>query len=271
MDSIETMPTNTTINDIEHIPTRVHIIPIGFEEDRIILPALQMKAESVILVSNTAEMDKADRFRRVVTSKLKNAGISVSLVRAPIFQLEENMRLFSQLIKANSKDRLFLNISSGSKIQALAGYISAMAAKTEGIQVVSYYVEPEKYTEENPINPISHGCRRIMPLPIFPLHFPSREIQYAITLLKKKPYSKLELAIEMARAGYLERDLLNQDTQKPLDERARVSLQNTIDGRVVQPLLRERYAVTEKRGRRVIISLTTLGDEASHLFSDSKS
>lgn len=267
---METVTTDATVDEIAHVPIRVHIVPIGFEEDRVVLPALQMKAERVILISNTATLDRGDKFRKSVTTKLKKAGIDVSLVRAPIFQLEDNMKLFSGLIKANCKDRLFLNISSGSKIQALAGYISAMAAKTEGIQVVSYYVEPENYTEENPVKPISYGCKRILSLPIFPLHFPSKEIQFAITLLKEKPYSKLELAIAMARGGYIEGDLLSHDKQKPRDERARVSLQNSIDSRIVQQLLKERYATTEKKGKRVIISLTTLGEEASHLFSESK-
>lgn len=262
------MPTIKTIEDAPHARIRVHIAPIGFEEDRILLPVKKLRAEKVILISNELAYEKAKKFYDVVRKQLELANIDVELRRAPIFQLEQSMKLFSDIISEYKEEQLFINISSGSKIQALAGYISAMAAKAEGIQVTLYYVEPEKYTEDPPKNPISHGCKRILPLPIFPLLSPSKEIQYAISLLKVKPYSKLELAIGLAKQGYFSKDLLAGEETKPKNEKARVSLQNTVDSRIVQPLLREKYATTDKVGRRIMISLTNLGEEASHLYGD---
>lgn len=265
-----TMQTESTIQGSPYAPTRVHIAPIGFEEDRIVLPAKQLKAEKVILVANELAHEKASGFYEAVKARLEKDGIDYDIVRAPIFQLEANMKLFSDLIKEHSKEQLFINISSGSKIQALAGYISAMAAKSEGIQVTIYYVEPEKYTEDPPVSPISHGCRRILALPIFPLPSPTKEIRFAMTVLQKKTCSKLELAIELARGGLFDKKLLDGSQSKPINEKARIGLQNSVDAKVIQPLLREKYAKTEKTGRKVMVSLTELGEEASHLFAGAR-
>ena len=55
---------------------RVHVAPVGFEIDRIVLPAIKMKADRVWLVAhNEPHVDKGDKFVKAIQSKLKDAGI----------------------------------------------------------------------------------------------------------------------------------------------------------------------------------------------------
>ena len=51
---------------------RVHVAPVGFEIDRIVLPAIQMKADKVWLIthSNTSD-DKGRQFVTSIREKLK--------------------------------------------------------------------------------------------------------------------------------------------------------------------------------------------------------
>jgi hypothetical protein len=259
---METIITNITT---PNVPLRTHIAPVGFEVDRIVLPAIKMRAERVILVVNESSQDKAERFYKEVRKSLENARITTEIVKVPFFNLMENIKLYTELIKNNRDQQLSLNISSGSKIQALAGFIAAMSAKSQGIFVITYYVEPDKYTEDPPESPISRGCKRVDDLPIFPLHTPSREIQHAMVLLSRKSYYKLELAIELAKTNLLTKNLIGEDG-KPIDEKARISLQNLVDNRILQPMVHDKYATAEKVGRKVKITLTDFGREASNLY-----
>ncbi len=260
---MQTIITNKTIPEV---PLRIHIVPVGFEEDRIVLPAIKMRAEKVILIANESSHDKASIFYSAVEERLKLANIKTEMVRIPFFSLKDNMKLFSDLINKNKDQQLSINISSGSKIQALAGFISVMAAKSQGIAVSTYYVEPDKYTEDAPKTPISTGCKIVHDLPIFPLYTPSKEIQHSVLLLKKKQYYKLELALELAKVGIFNKDLIDIETGKPRDDKARINLQNLVENKVIQPMVQERYATTEKIGKKVKITLTEFGKDASNLF-----
>ena len=252
--------------EMPQVPLRIHIVPVGFEVDRIVVPAMKMRAEKVIMIANELSQDKASKFYTRVEKELKDAGISTEMIRKPFFSLKDNIELFSGLINKYKGQQLSINISSGSKIQALAAFISVMAAKSQEIRVSTYYVEPEKYTEDPPKNPISQGCKRVHELPIFPLHTPSKDIQYSVMLLTKRSYYKLELAIELAKAEIFSKDLIDLESGRPIDENARMSLQNSVEIKVIQPMIRDRYATTEKVGRKVKITLSQFGRDASNLF-----
>ncbi len=257
------MKTNKTIPEV---PLRIHIAPVGFEEDRIVIPAEKMRAEKVILITNEEGQEKGALFYEKVIERLRKDNIEVEMVKTSFFNLEKNMLLFSNLINKHRDQQLFINISSGSKIQALAGFISVMSAKSQGILVSTYYVEPEEYNDNPPRFPISRGFKQIINLPIFPLHMLSKEIQSAMLLLKKKPYYKLELAIELAKQGFFPQELLDKCDNKPVNEKARIRLQNLAENRVINPMNREKYIEMEKVGRHIKITLTSFGDEATHLF-----
>lgn len=260
------METDITIDNIPKVPQRVHIAPVGYEVDRIVEAALKMRAEKVILISNEAGKDKAKNFFEAVCHRLGKAGVELTVKRTRFFNLEDSMKLFSDLIREYKKEQLFINISSGSKIQALAGFISAMSAKAHGIVVSTYYVEPEYYTQDPPKDPLSHGFKNAFELPVFPLPTPSEEIQFAMNLLKLKAYSKLELAIELAKKGHFDKNLILFDTNKPVDDKARIRLQNQVEYKVIQPMLQGEYATTVRKGRNIIVKLTNFGEEATHLF-----
>jgi hypothetical protein len=262
---MSTVPVKADRTHGPHIPLRVHIVPMGFEEDRVVLAAVELKAERVIILANTEAADKAGRFRAKVIRRLRDARIDYAVERAPIFMLDDTMNLFVKLLRANRAEQLFINISAGSKVQAVAGLLAAMIVRAEGIDATVYYVEPGKYTDDPPSTPISSGLRQILEIPALTLPTPPRVAKVAIQFISKRPYSKLELALALSRRGELDPDRLTTDG-RPKNERARVALQSAVDQRVIQPLLSQGYLQTEKRGRKVMVSLTDSGRQASKLF-----
>ena len=55
---------------------RIQVAPVGFEIDRIVLPAINMKADRVLLIVHSgSDVDKGDKFVKAIQSKLNDARI----------------------------------------------------------------------------------------------------------------------------------------------------------------------------------------------------
>lgn len=72
---------------------RVHVAPVGFEIDRIVLPAIQMKADKVwhITHSNTSD-DKGRQFVTSIREKLKQERIECLQMEADRTELFDTLR-----------------------------------------------------------------------------------------------------------------------------------------------------------------------------------
>ena len=260
------MPTEHPRAQPPYVPRRLHIVPTGYEVERVVLPAEALRAEQVILLANLPNEDRASKFRDGVVNELGRRGIAHEVVRAPIFDLGETLDVIVRLLRAHRRDHLSINISAGSKIQALAGCLAAMILRAEGIEVTVYYAEPRRYRENPPKTPLSFGLRQIIEVAPIALPTPPGEVKVAIQLLTDRTYHKLELALALVRRGELDASRVGNDGN-PVDDRARVSLQAAVDLKVVQPLVRAGYATVQKQVRRSIVSLTEAGKRAASLLT----
>ena len=260
------MPTNKPLPGGPYVPERVHIVPIGYEVDRVVRPAECLKAERVVLLANLRDQDRASKFREQVIAELTQMGIAHEVVRAPIFELGPTLDVILRLFHDHRRDQLSINISAGSKIQALAGCLAAMILRAEGTDVTVYYAEPERYRENPPKTPLSYGLEQIIEVAPLSLPTPAQEVRLAIQLLTKRDYHKLQLALSLTKIGGLDAARVRKDGA-PIDDRARVSLQAAVDQKVVQPLVRAGYASVQKQGRRSIVSLTEAGRRAGPLLT----
>ena len=78
---------------------RIHIAPVGFELDRIILPAVRMKADKVWLIAhdNTAE-DKANKYLQNIEKELEKNGIKTEVVFANRLRLFPIIKAVTEII-----------------------------------------------------------------------------------------------------------------------------------------------------------------------------
>ena len=94
---------------------RIHIAPVGFEVDRVVLPAKMDKADKVFLMvhSNRSE-DKATKYTAEIEKRLKRSKIETEQVMADLWNIEEITRVTRDLILANSDCEIAINLASGS-------------------------------------------------------------------------------------------------------------------------------------------------------------
>ena len=117
-----------TVDTMKGIMTlRVHIAPVGFEIDRIIIPAVEMKADKVWLVvhDNVAE-DKASKYRDKIEKSLEEKGIKTEITYANRLRLFPIIKAVTEIIFKERKNDIYVNVASGSKIHAIGCMMACM-------------------------------------------------------------------------------------------------------------------------------------------------
>jgi len=91
MDTVHTMESMLNL--------RVHIAPVGFEIDRVVVPAAKMKADLVYLVvDRNIATDKSTKFQTEIIKKLKRKKIDSKVVYANRLQLFDIIRVVKEII-----------------------------------------------------------------------------------------------------------------------------------------------------------------------------
>ena len=95
---------------------RIHIAPVGFEVDRIVMPAIDTKADKVyLLVHNNKTEDKAGPYIERVIKELKANKIESQKVIVNWRDVESITKATRKLLLELSGNDIFVNIASGSK------------------------------------------------------------------------------------------------------------------------------------------------------------
>jgi len=134
----------------------IHIIPIGYEIDRVIHPFTELKAHRVHLIS-MAETPAYDTPQdHALTSRqfaydqkncqiLRDRGIEVQLHRVDMFDIIAVMEIISRLIKDEKRNghRVYVNMSACGKIACVCATLAAMIQN-----VRLYYVRADRYSSD---------------------------------------------------------------------------------------------------------------------------
>ncbi len=160
---------------------RVHIVPVGFELDRVVLPLIKYKADKVYLITKKRNEDKARGYLDNVVKKLKEEQITdIEIKETNMNDIFVMLNLIRQIINSELNNFIYINISAGSKLSAVAGAMSAMMFNKKS-NIKLYYVEPENYnTEEKKKktqanSPLSYGLKQIIPVPTYNIRLPDEK------------------------------------------------------------------------------------------------
>ena len=238
---------------------RVHIAPVGFEIDRIVLPAIQMKADKVWLIRevNPAK-DKARPYIEKIVSEFKKEKIKVEFAesdRTDIFQILKAVR---QIFSKEAKNDLYVNVSSGSKIQAIACMMACMIFKESN--ATPYYAEPEDYPATQGKQQ-STGLRNLSELPKYEIHKPKNELVEALKIMREKggKITKKEMAI-LAE----EKKLITVNAREENQDQARFA---SLEANIIQPLSEQwKFVEIEKIGRNRWIKITPEGNHTAEFL-----
>ena len=231
------------------IPDRVHVVPIGYEHDRVVAAAKEYRADKVVLVKHSDDTANSEHISDVVDS-LDSLNIGYELGSCDIFDLYDSIGTIGNIISDYDSDEVYINISAGSKITAVAGFIAGTVTKT-----TVYYGKAEKY-DGTPT-----GFEDAFQLPHYPIDAPDKQQIITLTVLhelaKRECHPTKGDLIHIAMQNHLE------FTQRDVDEKGLYRLLGT---QILEPLSDYGYVESYKDGRSKRVKLTEQGEGAYEAF-----
>jgi Family of unknown function (DUF6293) len=255
---------------------RVHVAPVGFEVDRIVLPAVGMKADKVWLITHSnPSVDMGNQFVSSIRDKLKQARIECLQTEADRTDLFDTLRALRIIILKEKANSILVNVSVGSKIQAIASMMACMMFK-DTATIKPYYAVPERYTSSvaKEEKQETEGLKEIIGLPEYKIEIPSDKLIRCLDLINRKSAGKSGVRKRDLKDSAIEAGLIQED-EKRITNRMRTKEQYSeqaaymsLNKNLIEPLQKYWRFITEtKVGTHHIISLTDEGKNALHFLS----
>ena len=244
----------------EMMKLRVHIAPVGFEIDRVVIPAIQMKADKVYLLrhDNYSE-DKSGPYIDKIAKKLAKKNISTEIINVNRFRLFGIIRVVKEIIIKERDNDIYLNIASGSKIHAVGCMMAAML-KDDRTNIHPYYAQAEKYPTYSGKEQQTFGVEEIHDLPTYQIRTPPPKLLDALSIIKAEDRITKKRLAEIAD----EHDLINVGAREENFQQARFA---SLDKNIIHPLEHDwGFIKVEKVGRNRIITLTKEGRYAAEFL-----
>ena len=183
---------------------RIQIAPVGFEVDRVVLPAIREKAEKVyLMVHKDRSKDKATKYAAAIQRKLKAKNIETALVYCDWENIEEITRVARDLILKESSNEVAINLASGSKNHAI-GLDRACMTFRKRKHIHPFYPEAEKWTAWRYPKQQSTGVKKIKQISIHRIIVPEPELIEALKIIKK---NSVHIPTKKGRVGIRKKDL----------------------------------------------------------------
>ena len=235
---------------------RVHISPVGFEIDRVVSPAIELKADRVWLIThNNPHEDKASTFVAEIKNKLKERKIECLEESADRKDLFDTLRVLRYITGREKGNNIMINVSTGSKIQSIASMMACMMFRDFGT-VTPYYVEPENY-RSIPDEQETEGLKDIILLPDYRIEIPGKNLIKSLELINKEKSGTLTK--KKLRDLALQENLIHVSEFKENKETAAYMALNK---NILEPLQKWNFVTVEKSGKRKIVYLSNDGKNA---------
>jgi len=231
---------------------RVHIAPVGYEIDRIVLPAKKLRADKVILlVHENRSEDKATKFYEKISEQLEKLNIEVSTEYHNRLDLFQIIKTVKNLIKQESGNIISVNLASGSKVQAIGCMMASMMFNDDK-NVNPFYVEAKEYLGFSG-KPISKGIKDIEYIPTYEIQKPEERHIHALKIvmendgkISKKDMARL--AVEQ-KLIVVNAENQSQATFASLDKNIIYALENQWGFVSVNKIGRTRWIEITEEGR----------------------
>lgn len=232
---------------------RVHVMPMGYEYERVVEPAENMRADHVVLIGHRKDEQgsKGEKYWNKVTKELDDKNISYTERRCDIFDLYTSLETIAESISRHAEDDVYVNISTGSKVTAVAGMIASMV-----LESTAYYVKAGSYEGETPSEVVD-----VMNLPAYPIDAPDHQ---QVTILEfidtwteyEGPPTKGEIIhfSEQENLSYIRQNVAGKGKYRLLDTH------------IVEPLKERGWIEVTKQGRSKVLNLTENGIAALQAF-----
>ncbi|RDI70218.1 HFX_2341 family transcriptional regulator domain-containing protein [Halopelagius longus] len=235
------------------VAERVHVMPVGYENDRIVLSAERLRADRVVLLQYEDRTDHPS-YAETVRHRLTERNIPHESVSCDIFDFYGSIGTIAEVATAFGDDNeVYVNLASGSKITAIGGMIACMATGA-----TPYYVRAERYAAETE-GDVAEGIRTITELPTYPMDSPDTQHVAVLAYLYEEGEARKSDVIDYGREEELpfiaDHDASNAKSEYRL-----------LDSHITKPLVRRGYIDVETVGRSKRLSLTEAGENTLRAF-----
>lgn len=247
---------HTVMAKIENL--RIHIAPVGYEIDRIVLPAKKKRADKVyLLIHENPSIDKAVSFYENISKKLEKLNIDVVQEHHNRLDLFKIIKSVKEIIEREKGNIIYVNLASGSKIQSIACMMACMLFNDDK-NIHPFYVEAENYVGFSG-KPISTGIKEIQDVPTYEIQRPEKRHIDALRIINDKGgrISKKEMAkiAKEQKLIVINAENESQATFASLDKNIINALEN-----------HWKFVTVEKIGRTRWINITQEGKSAAEFL-----
>ena len=232
---------------------RIHIAPVGFEIDRVVLPAKMDKADKVFLMvhSNRSE-DKATKYTAEIEKRLKRLKIETEQVTADLWNIEEITRVTRDLILDNPGCEIAINLASGSTNHSIGMDRACMTFRNRW-NIHPFYPQAKTYNGFVYPHQQTEGVKKLKPIVPHRIQIPEDELIQALRIIKenggKRGIRKKELAKVCEREHLIE-----------FSGKSSQAKYTALDRQILQKLKDKWKAVhIEKVGQNYYVTLTEEG------------
>jgi Family of unknown function (DUF6293) len=250
-------------------PRRIHISPVGFEIDRVVLPLIELEADKVwLLCERRPEKDKGKPYFDEVVTKInkfeRKCDVEVKLCDFNNRDLYDVLRAYRDIIELEKSNPIFVNVSTGTKIHSIAGMMACMIFKDIAKQLTPYYSEPEDYPKQpKKLAPMSFGCKEIHTLPNYRMERPSDYLIEVLSVIDEccgpsnEKITKTELKKALTDRGLLE---LSKIPGKPI-KHEKIARFLALQRKCIEPLQSWKFIDIIPPERRGKIQITQEGKD----------
>ena len=240
---------------------RIHIAPVGFEIDRIIIPAVRMKADKVWLIAHdTIAEDKSNKYRQKIEKELEKKGIKTEIAYANRLRLFPIIKAVTEIIFKERKNDIYVNVATGSKIHAI-GCMMACMLFDDREKIHPFYAQAEQYPEYEGSLQQTYGVAETHLLPTYRIGTPKPELIEAMRIIQKAGgrIQKKKMAEEAEKSN-----IITVNARKQNFTQARFA---SLDKNIVQPLVDVwGFVEVEKIGRNRWLKMTEDGEHAAEFL-----
>lgn len=237
---------------------RVHIVPVGYDSNRVFESLIQMKADKIYFIKHILD----DRNHSAYLDKIKKEIKSLRAVqieeKVDIWDFYGCMEKFKKIIteEKNNGNKVLINVSSGSKITAIAGMLACM---TWGGQ--PYYVRI-KYPQKQKMKDVEkEEVEKIINPPVYDIEKPTETSMEILSLIEQKGNS--------IRKGYLIKELVSKGKIKAKigwsDESVEPAKHSQLRT-LLDPLIKHEFVEIKSQGPQSEVIITNRGKEALRFF-----
>lgn len=240
---------------------RVHIAPLGFEIDRIIIPLKQTKADKLwLLTHDNKSEDLSAPYLEKIKKECKKLDVEIQIAYSDRLNLFSTIKAFKEIIKKEKDNYIYVNVASGSKIQAIACMMACMVLK-ECDNLKPFYAVPQSYAAFEGKQQ-SFGLKDTIPLPTYEIQVPKEKLLQALKIISEQKNQKITKK-EMAEIADKE-GIITVKAEKSNYSQARFA---SLDKNIIAPLEHDwKFIKIEKIGRNRWIKITEEGKHAAEFL-----